>query len=204
MFILINQSETAIVHIYKGNRVHKPLEALVDNENYVVLGGGAYTIPKLLKEKGFDTFVLQGGFAGANVIENPLKKFEGKKICPSWNPNLDVKATKYMIDNCDNLTFISKDICHDSWVQMEDLDTYGDTVTFIKKYLLSCGSRKKKLMHDLVALLYIVDSNLAETTRVKMIQIGNKWGSTHNPKSSTKISIGWDKKLFIEMLNSVG
>jgi len=185
---------------YHGNRTHESLDLIKDSKDYIVLGGGAYTIPKILHEKGFNKFVLQGGFAGSKIVKKPLRKFIDKEYCSSWNPNLDITATKYMLKNCKDLVFISKDICHDSLIDINDLTLNSDTNAFIKKYLN--GSNKKKAMHDLVALFYILDNNLCETLKVEMKEKNGKWTSTYQEFMPTGISISWNRNLFLKMLNS--
>ena len=184
---------------YEGTRVEQSLSEITDRENYIVLGGGAYTIPNILRKEGFDEFVLQGGFAGANVVKNPIRKFVEKYEAASWNPNLDIKSTNEMITYVRKLTFISKDICHDSDVSIDDLTGNSDTIEFLKRYF--GNSKKRKALHDLVALFYILEPDFIDLLKVEMIENQGKWHSKYQQFSWKKISIGWNKKRFLEILN---
>ena len=177
------------------------LNDVTDTQGYVVLGGGAYTIPNLLREKGFDSFVLQGGFAGTNVCKRTiLEKFEDKEKCRSFNPNIDIKATREMIDSQVKIVFISKDICHDSGINIDFVKTinYRYTKDFLLQYLDE--STRYKMMHDLVAFLYIIDNTFIETTKVSLNEDNRQWFSKHSEFSKKEISIDWNKETFLNLL----
>jgi len=177
------------------------LNDVTDTQGYVVLGGGAYTIPNLLREKGFDSFVLKGGFAGTNVCKRTiLEKFEDKEKCRSFNPNIDIKATREMIDSQVKIVFISKDICHDSGINIDFVKTinYRYTKDFLLQYLDE--STRYKMMHDLVAFLYIIDNTFIETTKVSLNEDNRQWFSKHSEFSKKEISIDWNKETFLNLL----
>ena len=180
------------------------LDKITNNENYIVLGGGAYTIPKMLKDKGFNNFVLQGGYAGTNLCEEPvLEKFRNKVVCASWNPNIDKKSTFDIIDAYVDIDFISKDICHDSGIDIEFVKTMKNELT--KDLLLKYfdGSSRMKNMHDVVALLYIVDNSFCTMEKVALkCKNNHMWYSEKKEYSKKRISINWDKDKFLELFAS--
>ncbi len=178
------------------------LTQITDIDNYVVIGGGSYTIPNILRDKGFDYFVLQGGFAGSNVCESPvLEKFRNKKECASWNPNLDISATKEILDfRFLRVDFISKDICHDSDIDIIFVESMrdGPTKDLLLNYFGNSGRAKK--MHDVVALMFAIDSSFISMKPIIMSESKGQWSSRYSEFSRKRISVDWDKNKFLQLL----
>jgi len=115
-----------------------------------VFVGGALTKVASYLNKGnqLGYLVIQGGFAGCNIVSNPLKKFKSKAEVRTFNLNIDVQSSLDVLDMTTQvkhaLLLVSKNVCHSS------INTEGalHNDTFLKKYKLS----PKKRLHDLLAV----------------------------------------------------
>lgn len=178
------------------------IDEVKDSEDYTVIGGGAYTIPNLLRKKGFGYFILQGGYAGPNLCPTPvLDKFRNKRECASWNPNLDLRSTNEMLSDANiRIDFISKDICHDSDIDLQFVGKLqsGETKNFLIKYFGNSGKNKK--MHDLVALTHAANKSFVSMTPAKMTEKQGKWKSSFSEGSNKRISTNWNKEAFLDIL----
>jgi hypothetical protein len=167
-------------------------------------GGSLYTLSKALAfvpDRHWEAYI-QGGYAGPSIVgeENTLKKFRKREAVPTWNLNLDLSSTDYVM-NAANLTatFISKNICHDSWVHKNDIN---DNDCVFNRVLSSYFKNNKwpdKCMHDLLAFLTILDSDLVDFVPVTLSH-GNeerpKWRSLKDLSSNKRISVSFDKVKF--------
>ena len=169
------------------NKFYCDIETYLETESVsnriVFCGGSLFTLSKILEDKNntIDAYI-QGGYAGKSIIgeENVLKKFKKREKVPTWNLNLDLDATD-MVMNADNVNchFISKNVCHASFVGEEDLNT---TNTIFNKTLKDYfdisaeiyGKGSKKCMHDLLAFITIVNSDIVGFKKVDLKRTEDK------------------------------
>lgn len=181
-------------------------------DKIVFCGGSLYTLSEILKENPAITVdaYIQGGYAGENIVgtENVLKKFKNRDQVPTWNLNLDLEATDYVMsaENV-NCHFISKNVCHSSFVSIEDLSSKDSFFNKILSdyFLLSNHKKKSKCMHDLVAFLTIFNDDLIIFKNVELKRTNDervKWYSVFKSDSNKKISCSLNYQLFIQIIRS--
>jgi pyrimidine-specific ribonucleoside hydrolase len=104
-----------------GEVAHGPAllaELLTADPNAAVLVGSApKNIGKAFAEHPaltLDRWVQQGGFAGDNLVAEPLEKFRGRLTCPSFNPGGAPRDTLALLGSprIGRRMFVSKNVCH--------------------------------------------------------------------------------------------
>ncbi|CAF3955704.1 unnamed protein product [Rotaria sp. Silwood1] len=89
-----------------------------DEKTILICGGPLKNVAKAIQTGRFKfgRLVVQGGFAGDNIVpkEKRLSKFNGRITCPTFNLGADIKATKIVLDYNDikEKYFVSKNVCH--------------------------------------------------------------------------------------------
>ena len=58
---------------------------------YVFVGGALTSLSQFIQNHKIKVLCMNGGFVGCNIVEYPLKKFEGKRYCRTFNFNMDIK-----------------------------------------------------------------------------------------------------------------
>jgi hypothetical protein len=174
----------------------------------VFCGGSLYTLSQLLKynpDKKWQA-CIQGGYAGPSIVgvDNSLKKFKKRDKVPTWNLNLDLESTKSVLKS-DNLeaSFVSKNVCHDSWVDQKDISSADCLFNQTLKDYFENNAWSNKCMHDLLAFMTLTDDKLVSFLPVTLNHTEDerpKWFSVENAQSNTQISIGFDKPRFIESI----
>jgi hypothetical protein len=197
------------IEINEGD-IQKVEDYLLENKDLkrVVFGGGAYTSIELITRENKDiSCYLQGGYAGEKVVgsENVLEKFKGRDKVPSFNPNLDYFATtellkrKYL-----KLFFISKNVCHNSFLNAEDFIS-GEIKQVLKDYFKD-SKYDKKCMHDLVAYMSIFRKEIIVFKNVELKSDYNEdrkkilWWSEEFNTSNVAISISLNMDKVKEIL----
>jgi hypothetical protein len=176
-------------------------------ERVFFCGGSLHTLSKFIEcssDTEFDVYI-QGGYAGKDVvgIENVLKKFKKRDEVPTWNLNLDIESTdKVLLSKSITMNFISKNVCHASFVGINDLGK-EDTLfnNSLRKYF--GDSTRKKCMHDLLAFLTIFNDDVVEFKHVDLVRSFDerpKWHSILNSQSNKSISTNFNYGLFMEMI----
>jgi hypothetical protein len=137
---------------------------IIDKNLIVFCGGSLYTLSKLIEKEPYIKAFIQGGYAGSNIIPNEiaLKKFRKRESVPTWNLNLDLSSTNYVLKNHkSNLHFISKNICHKSNVTETILKKNNSLFenVLLNYYSLMDLKYRNKPMHDLLAFLAIENKN---------------------------------------------
>jgi inosine-uridine nucleoside N-ribohydrolase len=199
--------------------VATPLKSFIDSENFpsatrIFCGGSLTTLATLLTEKP-DVFwdaYIQGGYAGPALMgSNALKKFRKRAAVPTWNLNLDIEASDVVLA-AKNVKrhFISKDICHDSWVHDDDVKNGTSMVAkLIRTFFDNNNDKaegafdKKKCMHDLLAFLSMSNKELVEFKEAALVRDNSprvKWHCETGGESNCVISVAYDKSAFLEML----
>lgn len=174
----------------------------------VFCGGSLTTLSFLIDNFNSNTFeaCIQGGFASYKVVgkENTLKKFKNREKVPSWNLGLDFESTKNVLTSDINKKFISKNICHNSFVHKNDIT---NTNTITNRLMLSFFETNKfpdKCMHDLLAFLTLSE-DLVEFIPVNLkYEEGDrvKWWSEIENNSNTLISKSFNKEAFLSRFKS--
>lgn len=201
-----------LINVESGWTLHAiPLDEYLASrtieERAFFCGGSLYTLSKFIEcktETRLDIYI-QGGYAGKDVVgvENVLKKFKKRDEVPTWNLNLDIESTdKVLLSKNISMNFISKNVCHASFVGSEDLGK-EDTLfnNSLRKYFGE--SSRKKCMHDLLAFLTIFNNDVVEFKRVDLVRSFDerpKWHSVLNPESNKSISASFNHGLFIKMI----
>tara|TARA_B100000073_G_C23715865_1_gene565902 strand:+ start:752 stop:1648 length:897 start_codon:yes stop_codon:yes gene_type:complete len=171
-------------------------------------GGSLYTLSQCLNNYNPENFkpYIQGGFAGKDVvgIENTLKKFKKRNEVPTWNLNLDIKSTDDVLSKNVDIHLISKNICHASFVGLEDLNNKNSYFNNTLKNYFN-GSERKKCMHDLLAFMTIFDekNELVQFKKVDLTHSDHeipKWKSVINENSNKQISSSFDYSLFLKLI----
>ena len=111
------------------------LKQNINFENKIVFCGGAFTNLKMILEQNpLQNIIgyLQGGYAGETIVgkENVLEKFKGREQVPSWNPNLDLESTNYIL-NSNNLENILNEPTQAPII--ENIDYKTETEAFISQ-----------------------------------------------------------------------
>ena len=160
-------------------------------EDYVFCGGAFTKVANYLRYYKLTAFVANGGFAGDNIVAEPLPKFKGKRVVRTFNLNLDVRAAINVFNSrsIKLIRLVSKNVCHSPW------NTYGalHKDNFIKHYHLRPG----KCLHDLLMVkegLRLIDrlpdicnyENIKPYTKDQGIY--TSWGSIPDPTSHITIS----------------
>lgn len=189
----------------------------------VFCGGSLTTLKELIRLTPNDSKIkacIQGGYAGPLLMDEAktLKKFKKRKMVPTWNLNLDLEASKDVLNASNvNCMFVSKDICHDSWVTDKDLE--GSTSIFasaFKEYLDDIEWSNKKCLHDVLAFMSMRVKGLVEFKSVKLNFKTSglegavsetpytKWWSEPAPEGGFPfISVAYDKELFLSSLKAL-
>lgn len=203
LFLLIEDyNNTDFIHIdlLKKTLIH----------DYTVFCGGSLTTLSILYTtfdyKPFNAYI-QGGFASYHIVEKEflLKKFKKREKVPSWNLNLDIKATEIMLNSDMDIHFISKNICHNSFVSVNDLsDSNSFFNTVLKNYFL-VNKYDSKCMHDLLAFLSI-DSDIVTFKPVNLFFTDDdiaKFWSVINVNSKHCISVSYCNTAFLAKILAI-
>ncbi len=169
----------------------------------IFVGGALSLVATYVINHEIDCLVMNGGFVGNNIVENPLKKFKNKRECRTYNFNCDAVATDKVLrsKNIKHIMLIGKNVCHDKrntpefiWKSEKDL---------FSKYNVS----ESKLQHDLLACYeglieigYLNDESYLEYDFLQPYNLGlngtlTQWGSekpnNENIYNTVKAAIEW-------------
>ena len=173
-------------------------------------GGSLYTLNQVLKSDLSKNWIayIQGGYAGASVVgaDNVLKKFKGREEVPTWNLNLDIESSDSVMDS-DNVTchFISKNVCHNAWVNLSDINSVESEFKTTLLNYFNRGKWNRKCMHDLLAFMSIYHDDLLSFKPVSLshtLDERPKWKSTLDANSNKCISVSMNNAVFTEKINS--
>ncbi len=191
-----------------------------DISNVTVFCGGSLKTLSLLTER-FDVSsfkaCIQGGFASYKIVEEKdvLKKFKNRDSVPTWNLNLDLEATNIVLKSGLDINFISKNICHSSFVSLDNVKDIDSVVAnFLTNYFEYAilnrkkGTKKKnvskKCLHDVLALVSI-DSDIVKFKPIELFSDNSertKWWSELKEDSNHKISVSYNYDDFIKKVLS--
>ena len=169
----------------------------------VFCGGSLKTLSILTETFDVSTFnaCVQGGFASYKVVgENiTLPKFRNRERVPTWNLNLDLKATDAALGSGLEISFVSKNICHSSFVTLMDVkDSDNAVCRFLTGYFKQ-SRYKDKCLHDVLAFMSI-ETDIVEFKNVSLHKNQDdrpKWWSQLKEESNHKISVDYDYDKFL-------
>lgn len=85
---------------------------------YVFVGGALTVLAEYIKTHHIDLLAMNGGFVGTNLSTFELGKFKGKEVVRTFNFNMDVKATDYVLRSSEKqisqIVLVGKNVCHDA------------------------------------------------------------------------------------------
>lgn len=152
---------------------------------YVFVGGALTNLSTYLLTHKVDLLVMNGGFVGSNIMEKPLKKFEGKTTIRTFNFNIDVNATDKVLKskNIEKVILIGKNVCHNKkntklgiWKNENILNEYEVSDTKLQHDMLACRE-------GLIYLNLLNEESYLNFINVKPFNEGlngnmTKWGSS--------------------------
>lgn len=173
----------------------------------IFCGGSLKTLSLLTNKFDVSTFnaCVQGGFASYKIVEpnNVLKKFRKREAVPTWNLNLDLESTNLVLKSGLNVNFVSKNICHSSFVSLNDVkNSTNNTCLFLTDYFNKNTRFKDKCLHDLLALMSVFN-DFVEFKSVKLLHTKDerpKWWSEIKEDSNHKISVSYDYKKYLNLI----
>tara|TARA_Y100000310_G_scaffold307018_1_gene348734 strand:- start:27823 stop:28593 length:771 start_codon:yes stop_codon:yes gene_type:complete len=196
----------------------KFFDEIPEGTSTIYCGGAVTKIAKYLENNELKLLVINGGFAGTNLVkpEDELGKFRGKKYVRTYNFNCDVDSALAVLNspNVEQIYLVSKNVCHDKrnttgnvhYNKENKTNNSGKHIhfgTFLQKYNLS----PTKCLHDLLMVKEAVtlrsgepENLLCEYMPVRCIHrnervYGNSnkhydvWGSVYDESSHIKISV---------------
>lgn len=165
----------------------------------VFVGGPLTEVARYLRRNKLDNIVMNGGFVGCNIRENPIPKFKGKETVRTFNFNVDVDATDYVLktstDKVGQIILVGKNVCHDMRNSGTGLWSSEYYLNIFDKY----NSNETKLQHDMLACregIKILTGNADETycefEELYPFNDGlqknmTKWGSKREPTEYRKV-----------------
>jgi hypothetical protein len=182
----------------------------------LLVGSAPKNTGRLLREHGdvvIPYWVQQGGFAGDNLVPEPLPKFRGRLTCPSFNPGGAPRDTLSLLASprVGQRLFVSKNVCHGVvWTgalqhALKERIAQGPhrtgrdrMVHALDRYLEDKGVGKA--MHDLVAAACLLDEAVCGFKPVSIYREKGEWGALADPGSSTRISVSFQEQRFVEVL----
>jgi hypothetical protein len=178
--------------------------------NVFFCGGSLYALDKTLKSDISKNWMayIQGGYAGPSVVgeSNVLKKFKGRESVPTWNLNLDMDSSDSVLKAKNVIChFISKNVCHDAWVDVTDINGVKSVFNTTLLNYFDGGKRKRKCMHDLLAFMSIHSDEFLGFKQVTLTHTSDerpKWQSTLDINSNKHISVSMDNLLFIQKVRT--
>ena len=195
---------------------HDVLAAAVSAPGTVlVCGAPLHNVRDLLlrhAEAIVDRAVLQGGFAGDNLVavEDRLLGFAGRTATESHNFGANKRATLVVLDDPRVRTrdLVSKNVTHgvvwDAALQRRLRETDGLTggmrlaCEAMDVYLRSRPDGKA--LHDPLAACAAIRPEVCRWAQVKVSYSGGRWGAEAAADSSTSITIGVDQAAFLRTL----
>jgi|ERR1700722_5680759 len=174
-------------------------------DSIILTGGPLGNIKKAIEDYQIklDAIVLQGGFAGDNVVaaEDRLEKFAGKITCPTFNFNGNVPAAQLVLayDGFKKRYLVSKNVCHGVLYDAELHKKFAGHQT-IKRLMDVYLDRHPagKLLHDPLAACCAVDNSICSFKEVEMFRERGEWGCKEKTGTNTFISVKVDKGKFYD------
>jgi pyrimidine-specific ribonucleoside hydrolase len=176
--------------------------------------GNIYDYLKEDSSNYIDEIVVQGGFAGDNIVPEQcrLEKFKGLNFCPTFNLGGDKKAALYITSDefmqIKQQYYVSKNVCHgvvydksihEKFSQYKN-NNIGLNLIYdgMKKYLDK--NPNGKLFHNPLAACVLINKSTCDFAKVNMIYDNGKWGCELNNNSNIQISFKINNEIFEKTL----
>jgi inosine-uridine nucleoside N-ribohydrolase len=190
------------------------------NRSTIILTGGPLkNIAKTIEEKStperpfrVETMVIQGGFAGCNVVpeEHQLSKFKDMVTCQTFNLGADIPAARKVISYpfIERKYFVSKNVCHGVTYNKELDDLISSLsrkpihLEMIQETMSKYGKEKK--LHDPFAACCAINREIGTWEEVDLYCERDEkrffaWGSRKvDYPTGVFIIVNYDKELFLE------
>lgn len=191
-------------------------ELLREPDATVLVGAAPKNIGKAFKDVPglrLARWVQQGGFAGDNLVAEPLEKFRGRLTCPSFNPGGAPRETLALLASpqIGERRFVSKNVCHGVVYTEAMREALGRRVSgrsprrgltgmidALDRYLADKGVGKA--MHDLVAAACALDERVCDFVEVEIYREKGEWGARAMEGTNTRISVGFHEERFLDVL----
>lgn len=155
--------------------------------------------------------VQQGGFAGDNLVDDPLEKFRGRTTSPSFNLGGAWQETLTLLQSeaVARRVFVSKNVCHgvlwtpeirDAILASGQPNRRGLQLLVGALEAYSALHPTGKALHDLVAAACAVEESTCRLQEAELYRVGGEWGAHQAQGSNTFISVGIDTKKFTSIL----
>lgn len=188
-------------------------------QNFTIVSGAALSCVSGYLNKynaGIKQIVVQGGFAGDNVVpvEYRLEKFKGRITCPTFNLNADIKAALHIAETeqIKLKRFVSKNVCHGIVYDQEmherikpfRNDNAGLNLMVDGMELYLGKKPSGKAFHDPLAACVAIDPRICKYAEVEIYREKGEWGCRNIERngdvSDTFITIAVDREKFEKVL----
>lgn len=125
----------------------KVKKTIPPNTKHIFVGGALTEVSRYIINHKVESLIMNGGFVGCNIVDRPLKKFEGKLTMRTFNFNCDVAAADRVLksQNIGQILLVGKNVCHDPQNTMNGI--WKTETPLLEKY----HAKSTKLQHDLLA-----------------------------------------------------
>lgn len=185
-------------------------DAITSCDNLTIVSGAALgNIGALLdKDILINKMVIQGGFAGDNIVAEHLRldKFKGKITCPTFNLNGDVNAALkvFASDKISERRCVSKNVCHGvvydlgmhKFIEPFKNKNLGLSLLFAGMEVYLNGRPSGKAFHDPLAACVAIDNSICDFVYVELYRERGEWGSRYSDHPNTYISVSVDMEKF--------
>ena len=207
--VMDGQSRNSSLEAYVSNLPARFSHEIPNGTKIVLCGGSLTKVADYLKSGNtLELLIMNGGFAGTNLVDpkDELPKFKNKKEVRTYNFNLDLPATNYVLTSKDigAIYLISKNVCHHIKNTLSGIYNGFKYDWIYNRYRI----RDDKRLHDLLMsqegvkiINGDISSALLSYKQVKPYYVKNdndpdnmaKWGSELNDFSNIFITVGWIK-----------
>ena len=189
--------------IKKGIKIS---DNISEGASVIFCGGALRNVLSYVKKHPIDLFVMNGGFAGHDVVKtsDELPKFKNKTTVRTYNFNLDVSATHEFLslseDYVRKTVLVGKNVCHSF---KNTTDYLWKDINFGINFKIPEGKR----IHDVLAchegLAFLNDDNSQFCNYKELYPFNDgldgsytKWGSSTSPSCYRKcfVAIGYKEK----------
>ena len=162
-------------------------------------------------------WVQQGGFAGVNLVKDPLPKFAGRTTCASFNPGGAPSETLALLADrrIERRVFVSKNVCHGivfDVAMRRSLDRrlaaraapvrpgLALMLSGLEAYLVERPSGKA--LHDLLAAACAVEERVCSLREVEIFRERGEWGARSAVDTGTWITVDVDRERLLDVLST--
>lgn len=166
----------------------------------VFVGGALTAVTNYLRFGGkLNLLVINGGFVGDNIVprDNQLQKFKGKKFVRTFNFNIDVFSTAYVLKSKESqvkkIVLVGKNVCHSIKNTKLGIWKKSNLIPVLEKYHVREDKRQHDVLmcHEGLAIsglspepLFCAYEEVYPTTLEGLKGNMTQWGSTKNIKNT--------------------